>query len=68
MPKISRELQTGTRSLRNDAVRQAWQQVKAENPSALQGTKPFAGRRRSQQAHTQPANDSQQAQSAPSQP
>jgi hypothetical protein len=69
MPKISRELQTGTRSLRNEAVRQAWQQVKAENPSALQGTKPFAARRHSQQGRTQPANDnSQQAQSAPSQP
>jgi uncharacterized protein len=69
MPKISREVQAAVRTVSNQAAREAWQQLRAENPGATQGAKPFAGRRRWQQGQTQPAaGNSQQTQSDSSQP
>ncbi|HUI75978.1 MAG TPA: DUF2059 domain-containing protein [Candidatus Acidoferrum sp.] len=69
MPKISKEVQAAVRTVSNQAAREAWQQLRAENPGATQGTRPFAGRRRWQQGQTQtPSANSQQTQSDSSQP
>jgi uncharacterized protein len=69
MPKISREIQAAVRTVSNQAAREAWQQLRAENPGETQGYRPFAGRRRWQQRQEQPSGDnSQQTQAAPSQP
>lgn len=66
MPKINREIQSATRSISNQAAREAWQELKAENPGAAQGTRPFAGRRRGQLRQSQPsASSDQQAQTNP---
>lgn len=61
MPKINREIVAATRAISNQAARQAWQELKAENPGASQGARPFAGRRRGQLGQ----NSAQQAQSDP---
>jgi len=69
MPKITKEVQAAVRTVSNQAAREAWQQLRAENPGATQGARPFAGRRRWQQGQTQPpADNSQQSQSDSSQP
>lgn len=69
MPKIAREIQSATRAISNQAAREAWQELKAENPGAAQGARPFAGRRRAQSGQNQPkANYPQQAQSDPQRP
>lgn len=66
MPKISREIQTATRAISTQAAREAWQQLKAENPGAAQGAHPFGGRRRSPGRQQQPlGNGDQQAQTDP---
>lgn len=66
MPKINREIQTATRAISSQAAHEAWQELKAENPGAAQGARPFAGRRRSQLRQTQPsAGSDQQAQTDP---
>jgi hypothetical protein len=66
MPKINRQIQAAAREVSNRAAREAWQQLRAENPSAVQGVRPFAGRRRWQQQGQ--GNGGQQAQSNPQQP
>jgi uncharacterized protein len=53
MPKINREIQATARAISNQAAREAWQELKAENPGAVQGARPFAGRRRWQQGRPQ---------------
>jgi uncharacterized protein len=69
MPKITREIQAATRAISNQAAREAWQELKAENPGAAQGGRPLAGRRRAPLGQNQPrANYPQQAQSDPQQP
>lgn len=66
MPKINREIQTATRAISSQAAHEAWQELKAENPDAAQGARPFAGRRRSHLRQTQPsASSDQQAQTDP---
>jgi hypothetical protein len=69
MPKITREIQAATRAISNQAAKEAWQELRAENPGAAQGVRPFAGRRRGQFGQNQPpAGGTQQAQSDPQQP
>jgi hypothetical protein len=64
MPKINREIVAATRAISNQAARQAWQELRAENPGAGQGAHPFGGRRRGQLGQNPPAASSaQQAQS-----
>jgi len=66
MPKISREIQTATQAISTQAAREAWQQLKAQNPGAAQGAHPFGGRRRGAGRQQQPlANGDQQAQANP---
>jgi uncharacterized protein len=69
MPKINREILAAARAISNRAAREAWQQLKAENPGATQGVRPFAGRKRWQQGQQQgQRNGGQQAQSDTQQP
>ena len=66
MPKINREIQTATRAISARAAREAWQQLKAENPGAAQGAHPFGGRRRGPGRQQQPVADGDhQAQANP---
>jgi len=53
LPKINREVQFATRTASTQAARQAWQDLKAEYPSAGENPRPFSNRRR-QNASTQP--------------
>lgn len=62
-PKINREIQSATRTISANAAREAWQQLKAENPGAAQGAHPFSGRRRGLGRQSQSGD--QQAQSNP---
>lgn len=62
-PKINREIQGATRAIGMQAAREAWQQLRAEDPGAAQGVHPFAGRRRGPGRQNQFGN--QQAQSNP---
>ena len=63
MPKINREIVAATRAISNQAARQAWQELKAENPGAGQGAHPFGGRRRGRLGQNPPPASAQQAQS-----
>ena len=67
MPKITKEVQLASRTLTNQAAREAWQQLRAQNPDASQGGRPFAGRRRLQQGQARGVS-TQQAQAASQQP
>lgn len=67
LPKISREVQFTTRSASNQAARQAWQDLRAEYPSAGD-SRPFAARRRGLNASApqqQPPAGNQQASADP---
>jgi len=73
MPKITREIQTATRSAGNQAARQAWQDLRADYPNAGEPPKPFAQRRRNSGANGSaqpqpPSTLGQQAQVGPSEP
>jgi uncharacterized protein len=70
MPQISREVQAAMRNAGNQAARQAWQDLRAEYPSAGEPPKPFAPRRRNFGANGagQQQTAGQQAQADPSQP
>ena len=69
MPQINHEIQAAVRSVSSQAAREAWQQLRADNPGMTQGVRPFAGRRRwQQQAAPAATSNSQQVQSDPSQP
>jgi hypothetical protein len=72
MPKMNREIQFAMRSASNQAARQAWQQLRAENTNSGENAHPFANRRRfhangSAQPQPQPASN-QQVQADSSQP
>jgi uncharacterized protein len=62
MPKITREVQIAVRTASGQAARQAWQDLRAENPNLGENSRPFAARRRNQNAQGQPPAGSQQAQ------
>lgn len=66
MPKINREIQAASRAAASHAAREAWQELRAENPDA-QPARPLAGHRRLQQNRTQP-DTQQSAQSDSTQP
>ena len=63
LPKINREVQFATRTASNQAARQAWQDLRAEDPGAGEGVRPLANRRRSlntsAQQQRQPAANAQ---------
>ena len=72
MPKMNREIQFAMRNASNQAARQAWQQLRAENPNTAENARPFAVRRRfnpggSARPQPQPASH-QQVQADSSQP
>ena len=46
LPRINREARLAMRSASGEAARQAWQDLRAEYPSAGEGTRPLAARRR----------------------
>jgi uncharacterized protein len=54
MPKIARETQQATRSAGAKAARQAWQDLRAEDPSAGESPRPRAARRRGLGVNPQP--------------
>jgi hypothetical protein len=54
LPKINRDVQFATRTASTQAARQAWQDLRAEYPSAGENPRPFSNRRRSQNGSTQP--------------
>jgi uncharacterized protein len=54
MPKIARETQQATRSAGAQAARQAWQDLRAEDPSAGESPRPRAARRRGLGVNPQP--------------
>src|SRR5215470_2363134 len=63
MPKITREAQMTLRTASGQAARQAWQDLRAENPNLGENSRPFAVRRRNPNAQGQsPATGSQQVQ------
>jgi hypothetical protein len=66
MPKISREIQLANRTLANQAAKETWQQLRADNPDAQQ-KRPLAARHRWQQAPA-PGAVNQKAQADSQQP
>jgi uncharacterized protein len=46
LPKVNREVQFATRTASSQAARQAWQDLRAEYPSAGEVSRPLASRRR----------------------
>jgi hypothetical protein len=67
MPKITREVQLTVRTASGQAARQAWQDLRAENPNLGENSRPFAARRRNPNGQGQAA-DAQQAQASSQQP
>jgi uncharacterized protein len=69
MPKITREVQMTVRTASGQAARQAWQDLRAENPNLGENSRPFAARRRNPNAQGQsPATGTQQVQADSQQP
>jgi uncharacterized protein len=69
MPKIGREVQMTVRTASGQAARQAWQDLRAENPKLAENSRPFGAGRRNPNAQGQsPAAGSQQAQADSQQP
>lgn len=53
LPKINHEVQFATRTASNQAARQAWQDLRAGYPAVGESQRPFANRRRNQNASQQ---------------
>jgi len=68
MPKISREVQLTVRQASSQAARQAWQDVRADRPSAAENARPLGARRRSIGANVQSQQSVAQQQADSSQP
>jgi hypothetical protein len=69
MPKITREVQMSVRTASGQAARQAWQDLRLENPKPGVNSRPFTAPRRNPNAQGQsPLAGSQQAQADSQQP
>ena len=69
MPKVTREVQMAVRSASGQAARQAWQDLRAENPNLGENPRPFAARRWNPNKQGEsPSTGSQQVQADSRQP